>query len=39
MDNELMTKKIPAVALRGLTILPDMIIHFDLSSGAGHDGG
>lgn len=26
-----MTKKIPAVALRGLTILPDMIIHFDLS--------
>ncbi|MBO4976658.1 MAG: endopeptidase La [Lachnospiraceae bacterium] len=31
MDNELMTKKIPAVALRGLTILPDMIIHFDLS--------
>lgn len=23
--------KIPAVALRGLTILPDMIIHFDLS--------
>lgn len=24
-------KKLPAVALRGLTILPDMIIHFDLS--------
>ena len=23
--------KLPAVALRGLTILPDMIIHFDLS--------
>lgn len=24
-------RRIPAVALRGLTILPDMIIHFDLS--------
>ena len=23
--------KIPAVALRGLTVFPDMIIHFDLS--------
>ena len=23
--------EIPAVALRGMTILPDMIIHFDLS--------
>ena len=31
MDNEMITTKIPAVALRGLTILPDMIIHFDLS--------
>lgn len=24
-------KKVPAVALRGLTIFPDMVIHFDLS--------
>ena len=23
--------ELPAVALRGMTILPDMIIHFDLS--------
>ncbi len=29
-ENEKM-KKLPAVALRGLTILPEMVIHFDLS--------
>ena len=26
-----MREKMPAVALRGMTILPDMMIHFDLS--------
>ena len=31
MNIELNRKMIPAVTLRGLTILPDMIIHFDLS--------
>lgn len=35
IDNELeemlFMRKIPAVALRGMTILPDMVIHFDLS--------
>lgn len=32
MENDMIiTGKLPAVALRGLTILPDMIIHFDLS--------
>lgn len=31
MKNENCTLMLPAVALRGLTILPDMIIHFDLS--------
>lgn len=30
-ENENRNTRIPAVALRGLTILPDMIIHFDLS--------
>ncbi len=30
-ENERENIRIPAVALRGLTILPDMIIHFDLS--------
>lgn len=29
--NQELTKGIPTVALRGLTVLPDMIIHFDLS--------
>ena len=24
-------KEIPAIALRGTTILPDMIVHFDIS--------
>lgn len=31
MSDLMNIRKIPAVALRGLTILPDMIIHFDLS--------
>lgn len=31
MKNETIRYQIPAVALRGMTILPDMIIHFDLS--------
>lgn len=31
MKEQQTTTGIPAVALRGLTILPDMIIHFDLS--------
>ena len=33
MDRELEQEEIiiPAVTLRGLTIFPDMIIHFDLS--------
>lgn len=31
MKNENGTLILPAVALRGLTIMPDMIIHFDLS--------
>lgn len=32
MSSEIITvRRMPAVALRGLTILPDMIIHFDLS--------
>lgn len=31
MEAENTTRKLPAVALRGLTILPDMIINFDLS--------
>lgn len=38
-------KKVPAVALRGMTILPGMIAHFDVSRersiharGAGDDG-
>ena len=30
-ENLMENKSFPAVALRGLTILPDMIIHFDLS--------
>ena len=29
MTNE--TQVMPAVALRGITILPDMIVHFDVS--------
>lgn len=29
--NQELTNTIPTVALRGLTVLPDMIIHFDLS--------
>ena len=28
---EEVTKVLPAVALRGTTILPDMIVHFDIS--------
>ena len=31
MNAENTIKKMPAVALRGMTILPEMIIHFDLS--------
>ena len=31
MEETNMTRILPAVALRGLTILPDMMIHFDLS--------
>lgn len=31
MSDLMNIRKIPTVALRGLTILPDMIIHFDLS--------
>lgn len=27
---EEVTKVLPAVALRGTTILPDMIVHFDM---------
>lgn len=30
-DDTVTIRRLPAVALRGLTILPDMIIHFDLS--------
>lgn len=30
-DNTIEVKKLPAVALRGLTIMPEMMIHFDLS--------
>ena len=26
-----LTKEMPAVALRGMTILPSMIVHFDIS--------
>lgn len=26
-----LTKELPAVALRGMTILPSMIVHFDIS--------
>ncbi len=26
-----LTKVLPVVALRGMTILPDMVIHFDVS--------
>ena len=29
MDNE--TRSLPMVALRGLTIMPEMIVHFDVS--------
>ena len=29
MDNEI--KSFPAVALRGMTILPEMVVHFDVS--------
>lgn len=28
---EEVTKVLPAIALRGTTILPDMIVHFDIS--------
>ncbi len=31
MGNNIMRETLPVVALRGLTIMPDMIIHFDLS--------
>lgn len=31
MEEQKVRREMPAVALRGLTILPDMIIHFDLS--------
>ncbi len=33
MDDEKVTRYMPVVALRGMTILPQMIIHFDLSRG------
>lgn len=33
MDDERVKRYLPTVALRGMTILPQMIIHFDLSRG------